>query len=294
MSEALSRLVESVPFKVSVLVVIVIGSALVGLETYPEFMALHGELVQTLDMIVLSFFLIELVIRLGAYGSSPHKFFKNSWNNFDFIIIVICLLPIHSQYAAVVRLLRVLRVLRLITALPELQLLVGALLKAIPSIGYISVLLILDFYIYACVGTFLFGDNDPYHFGNLHRSMLTLFKIVTLEGWVEIMSIQMYGSDVWHFDYPIKLLAVPQAAPISSAIYFISFILFGTMIVLNLFIGVIMNGMSEMQAEFEAKRRNSKKGKSDGLEGDVLILLRDMEKVQQDMSMIRYRLKNQE
>lgn len=38
-------------------------------------------------------------------------------------------------------------------------------------------------YMYAILGTIMFAHNDPFHFGSLHLSVLTLFRVATLEGW---------------------------------------------------------------------------------------------------------------
>ena len=51
------------------------------------------------------------------------------------------------------------------------------------SIGYILMLMGLVFYIYAVCGMILFKENDPWHFQSLHISMLTLFRVATLEDW---------------------------------------------------------------------------------------------------------------
>ena len=60
---------------------------------------------------------------------------------FDFIIVVICFLPFDTKFIYVVRLVRILRVLRLITVLPRLQIIVGAFLRSISAVGYVSILL---------------------------------------------------------------------------------------------------------------------------------------------------------
>jgi voltage-gated sodium channel len=122
-------------------------------------------------------------------------------------------------------------VFRLITALPRLQLIVGALIKSVPSMGYISLLMLIQVYIFAVLGNYLFGKYDPENFGNLGASMLTLFQVITLEGWVEVMK------------------ALPEN--IVTSLYFVSFILLGTMIILNLFIGVILSGFEEVKKEIE-------------------------------------------
>jgi voltage-gated sodium channel len=118
----------------------------------------------------------------------------------------------------------------------------------------VGVLLLLHFYIYAVMGTFLFQHNDPIRFGNLHSSMMTLFEVLTLEGWNDVFNTQMLGSN---HNYPedwIKLAGserVSTGRPIAAAAYFVSFILLGTMIMLNLFTGVIINSMQEAQAHHD-------------------------------------------
>ena len=138
------------------------------------------------------------------------------------------------------------------TILPRLQLLVSALLKSIPSLGYIGVLLGLHFYIYAVLGTFVFGDNDPVRFGTLHESFLTLFQVLTLEGWNDVLSTQYLGSEA-AYDESWKVLTeglrTSTAQPLLAALYFVSFIMLGTMIMLNLFTGVIVTSMEEASSE---------------------------------------------
>ena len=132
--------------------------------------------------------------------------------------------------------------------------LVNALLKSIPSLGYVGVLLLLHFYIYAVMGTFLFQHNDPIRFGNLHSSMMTLFEVLTLEGWNDVFNTQMLGSNFTYSDEWRELAGserVSTGRPIAAAAYFVSFILLGTMIMLNLFTGVIINSMQEAQAQHD-------------------------------------------
>jgi len=127
--------------------------------------------------------------------------------------------------------------------------LVGALFKSIPSMGYIGVLLSLVFYIFAVVGVFAFGSNDPFHFGNLQSALLTLFGVVTLEGWTDVMQIQMYGCSLTDTEMVKAVCTQPKAAGWLAPLYFVLFVVCGTMIVLNLFIGVVVNAMSEAQKD---------------------------------------------
>jgi voltage-gated sodium channel len=234
-----------------------LAGVIVGLETSPPIMARFGGLLTFLDQIVLIVFVVEAILKIGSFSPRPWRYFQDPWNLFDFSVIALCILPIGGSYASVLRLVRTLRLLRLLTALPKLQLIVGALLKSIPSIGYVGLLLGLHFYIYSVLGVFIFGANDPIHFSSLGKSMLTLFQVLTLEGWADIMRIQIYGCADFGYEAFPQLCASSSASPIAATIFFVTFIIIGTMIILNLFIGVIMNGMQELQKENERATASS-------------------------------------
>jgi len=251
MQAILKRIADSKAFQNTITGVILAAGVIVGFETYPHIADRHEGLLGVLNDIVLWIFVAEIVVKMGAHGRKPWNYFKDPWNVFDFTIVAVCFLPINAQYVTVLRLARLLRVLKLVRALPRLQILVGALLKSIPSMFYVTILLMLLFYLYGVAATFIFAGNDPAHFGSLQMSMLSLFRAVTLEDWTDLMYIQMYGSDAYGYDAAMLAQHQPtsQAMPLVGALFFVSFVLLGTMIILNLFIGVIMNGMEEAQKE---------------------------------------------
>jgi voltage-gated sodium channel len=236
MTQLAKRIVDSRPFRGTIIAVILFAGILAGVETSKAIVAQHGALLRALDAAVLAVFIAEIALKLASHGRRPLDFFRDPWNVFDFTIVALCLLPVGGPFAAVLRLVRTLRLLRLITALPRLQLLVGALLHSLSAMGYVSLLLGLIFYIYAVTGIHLFGANAPQHFGSLPVALLSLFQMITLDNW----------SDLFH--------AAREGSPIGAITYFVSFILLGTMIMLNLFIGVIMNSMAEMHAELDGQK----------------------------------------
>ena len=250
------RITTSTWFTSFIVGVIVFAGILVGVETFPAIAAKHAGLINLLNNIVLAIFTLEVVLKITAEKEKPWRYFQDGWNLFDFTIVAVCFLPLGGSYVAVLRLFRLLRVIRLITVVPKLQLLVTALLRSLPSMFYVCLLLFLLFYVYAVIGVMLFSGNDPVHFGNLWTSFLSLFRIVTLEDWTDIMYLQMYGSDVYRgFNQPLAGLATsPKAMPLVGAAYFCSFVLLGTMIMLNLVIGVIINGMDDAQKELADKK----------------------------------------
>jgi voltage-gated sodium channel len=237
MTRLARQIVEAPAFQRFIVAVILLAGVLAGLETSGSLMAAHGPLLKRLDLLVLGIFIAEMALKLAAHGRQPWRYFRDGWNAFDFAIVALCCLPMDSQFAGVLRLARVLRVLRLVSALPRLQLLVGALLKSLGAMGYVSLLLALIFYIYGVAGVHLFGGHDALHFGSLGAALTSLFRMITLDNWSDIFNAARAG------------------APLTAVLYFVSFILFGTMIMLNLFIGIIMNSMSEMHSEIEERDR---------------------------------------
>lgn len=243
--------VRSRAFQAVVLGAIILGALLVGLETSPRAMEAAGAAIVGLDRIIIWFFVVEIALRIAACGRRPWRFLLDGWNVFDFAIVLLCVVPFGTASAQVFRLARVLRVLRLASSVPGLQILVAATLRSIPSMLYVLLMLVMLLYTYAVVGVFLFGGNDPVHFGTLAHALLTLFSVLTLEGWVDVMRIQMFGSGAFE-DYPSALgptAAASEAQPAAAVVYFVSFILVGTMIVLNLLVGIVVQGMEAAHEE---------------------------------------------
>jgi len=271
-------LTEQRLFKSVVFALILLSAAITGIETYQRLSEIwHPQLI-LMDRVIVSGFTVEILLKILARGKKPLSFFRDPWNVFDFIIVAICLFPAgDTHYVAVFRVFRVLRVLRMITFFPKLRLLIDALLKSIPSMGYVVMLLFLLFYVYSIIGVFAFRTSDPAHFGNLHQAAMTLFKVLTLEGWVEIMEAQMPGG------------IAPLDEQIFSAgpfLFFASFILIGAMIVMNLFIGVIMNSMQESQEEMIKEIRDA--GLKDGnAERMIGRLLERLDELKIDLNQLR-------
>ncbi|MCX7877484.1 MAG: ion transporter [Ignavibacteria bacterium] len=292
MVELCRKISESKWFPNFIIGVIFLAGIVVGLQTDSYIQQHYGEILIILDNVILYIFVFEIVIKMIAKSPRPWEFFKDGWNVFDFIIVAVCFLPFGGPYVAVLRLARILRVLRLVSALPKLQVLVGALIKSIPSMSYVGLLLLLLFYIYAVMGTYLFGQNDPLHFGSIGASMMTLFEIITLEGWIDVFNIQVMGSNVYTVEALESMQRVPSAHPVAAPVYFISFILLGTMIMLNLFIGIIINGMEETNREETikelAKIREQLHGIS--LEEEINLIQQDIEKINENLKLLRNRI----
>ena len=217
----------------AVMTLIIVNAIILGLETSPPVMARFGPTLELVDHIILGIFVIELAARILVHRLA---FFRDPWSLFDFIVVAIALVPA-SETLSVLRALRVLRVLRLITAVPALRRVVEGLLAALPGMGSIALLIGLIYYVFAVMATKMYGQDFPALFGSLGDSLFTLFTVMTLEGWVEgvVKPIMEKFPHAW--------------------IFFIIFIVFTTFMVLNLFIGVVVNAMqAEAEKAFETER----------------------------------------
>lgn len=216
-----------------VLCLIVLNAAVMGLETSAWVNRTWGPSLLALEHAIQAVFVVEVLIRIAAHGSRPLSFFRDGWNVFDFGVVAVSLLPVAGPFATVARLARVLRVARVVSGLPELRLIIGTMLRSIPSLGHVVLLLGLLMYIYGVLGYYLFGRIDPEHWGSLGRAVRTLFIIITLEGWVEI---QRAGGPttlgIWMF--------------------YASFIVVAVFVVINLFIAVVLNNLENTRRDESA------------------------------------------
>ena len=228
-------MVEHPYFTRVIISLIFFNAIMVGLETYPNIYDDNKSLFFRLDMVLLWIFTVELILRLLA--APNYKFFFSSpWNWFDLIIVSASHIFVGAHFITVLRILRVLRVFRAISVIPSLRRLVDALLRTIPALGNIFLLMGIVFYIFGVTGTMLFREVAPEYFGSLQLSLLTLFQVVTLESWASQVMRPIFEELPW------------------SWIYFVSFVLVGTFVVFNLFIGVIVSNVEKSEkAEEEVK-----------------------------------------
>ncbi|WP_078547979.1 ion transporter [Litchfieldia alkalitelluris] len=226
----LQKFVEHPLFNRLIMTLIIINTILIGMETYPLLYEDYNDYFLIADKIFLLIFSVEIILKIIALRSN---FFKNNWNLLDFAIVFGSIILYQTHFVSVLRILRVLRVLRTISAIPSLRRLVNALFMAIPAIGSVSILMGIFFYIYAIIGTAFFGQLFPEYFGNLQLSLLSLFQIFTLESWASGIFRPIFAEFTW------------------SWLYFVSFILVATFIMLNLIVGEIVNNAQKLSEEHE-------------------------------------------
>jgi voltage-gated sodium channel len=228
------RIADSPRFQAFIFGVIVFNAVVLGLQTYDGITGDAATALTVLNDVCLGVFVIELTIRIAAYGSRPQDFFKEGWNVFDFVVIGAVFIPGVRENATLLRLVRLLRIVRLVSVLPELRVLIAGMLRALPPIASMGVLAVLFLYVYGMLGWILFGDEIPERWGDIGQSMLTLFTVFTLEGWNEVL-YQAQEIHPW------------------SWIFFVSFVLLASLLLVNILIAIIITAMEDAR---EAEQRD--------------------------------------
>ena len=182
-----NRLTTSLAFEYFIVALILANAVLLGVETLSQVMDDYARWIEFGHNATLGVFIVEAGLKLFARWPKPANYFRDGWNVFDFAIIVFSLIPATGSFAIIARMTRLLRLLRLVSAVPELRLIVATLVRPIPGMLHIVTLMSLMVYVYAIIGWQLFHEHDPEHWRNLGIALLSLFRVVTLEDWTDIM-----------------------------------------------------------------------------------------------------------
>jgi voltage-gated sodium channel len=259
--------VEGQTFHKIVSLVIILCSITLGVETfYPE----HQVFFDVLDLLFTLFFVWEIALRLIAEGN-PLRFFRllsvrqkkvyidetGFWNWFDFAIVLVSVISLmghlfeHPEFLVVSRLFRVLRVMRLLEVSSELKAVERKIVSIIPTIFSFALLLGILLYIYSIIGIYLFSHHQYEHadFTSLGHAFLTLFQLMTLDGWSDMMYA---ASANYEGSWLIKS-------------YFVSFVILTAIISFNVFVAVLTSQVHEKV--IEDQKSNQKKIKQ--LQGEI-------------------------
>jgi voltage-gated sodium channel len=204
-------------------------------------------------------YLIEMVLKIFAFA--PRRYFGSKWNLFDFVVTIATLIgdglvvwqlatgastsSKKGGFTAVVPVLRLLRILRIAKMFHEMRVLLGSFVGSISALGWIVLLMALWFYICACVCTVFMGrkqwlpdSTNPKagelrkSFDNIPISMYTLFEVMTLEGWTDVVR-PLLGTR------PVMI------------VFFMFFVFVTAFFLLNLVTAVVVDRTMSSQAQAE-------------------------------------------
>ena len=253
------KLIASSRFDLAILCVILLNALVLGAETAPSLKAEYGDTLVLLNDICFAIFVVELLIRITATFPHPRDFFRSGWNIFDLIVIGSVFIPGVRENATLLRLLRLLRITRAVRLLPDVRILLAAIIRSAPGVASLAVLTLLMIYLYGMVGWVLFHEGDPENFGNIGEAMLTMFMMLTLESLPDYVKRGEELSD-W---------AVP---------FYVSYVILAAFLIFNLFIGIVINSLEEARtAEHKVQRDEERAaaGKTDDPLDDLVVDVED-------------------
>ena len=221
------------------------------------------------NYILTAVFLIEMILKICGLGIT--MYLKERYNQFDGFIATISLVEVVFESGAGVfgaarairivrafRLARVFRVMKLVRYLDTFKRLIFIINQSSKSIAYISIILLIYIFMYAMLGFQIFRNNQATasnedqliidtgtgnasslpraNFDSVFWSFVTVFQLLTLEEWINIMYDAIRGTNAF------------------ASIYFISFVLIGVYCLLNMFLAIVLQNF-----ELDNKKRLQKR-----------------------------------
>lgn len=231
-----ATLVKSNVFNLAIVGVILVNAIVLGVATYPSVVEAAGGALPLLEHAFLGVFVVELVIRIVAHGRRPQDFFRNGWNVFDFIVVGLSFIPGIAANATLLRMARLARVLRVVRFFPALRTILIGVARSLPGLAGFLALSVLTLYLYGMLGWMLFGEAYPREYGTVGRAVLTLFLLLSLETLPDAIE-QGLALGTW------------------TLLYFVSYVLIASYLLVNVLVGVVINSMEETRQAEAAERR---------------------------------------
>jgi len=274
------ELVSSPAFETTIMGAIVVNTLFLAAKITPTPFPEWEPFLEAVNYIFAGVFTIECLLKLFALHGN---YWGDRWNVFDFSCVVATLAGIIISKASnvridpiiqVIRIFRVARLFRLLRFLKGLNKIFMALLMSLPKLMNVLLILLLLLILYSILGVSLFattklGDTLNVHanFQNFMLAFITLFRASTGEAWNEIMhelsssEVELYKLGVWCspsdlFDTETKfevlkekcLIDHPNSCaqnPYFSFIFWVTYTLVITFMVMNLVIAVILEGYED-------------------------------------------------
>jgi voltage-gated sodium channel len=250
-------LLQSTAWDVTVFAAIIGGAVFQGAETYMKEGDYTSKVLNALEMVVLAIFCLEFLLRIVAEGVRPWRYWTDRWNNFDFAVLITLFVALAYPEAGL-GFLRLARLAKLGKFSPKLTVILRGLCSGISSVGSMMCLLFILYYFYAIVGIILFRGTDPFHFSGLGPAFLTMVQLTLLSGWNDIFMLNYFGCGRYSGAYAPKceegssnnfcasLDDLTMAScegmvthPALTILYFVSFILLVSMVMLALVVSSI-------------------------------------------------------
>jgi voltage-gated sodium channel len=235
-------------YAVSLVIVIAAGDQLLSVEEKID--ETTSSVIGILCQIV---FTLDLIFKFLSHSPKYKLFLDNSWNVFDSVLVFLLWIPILAVgaptlfYFELLKVLRIIRLLKIFSWIVEINIIMKSISTSARCLSYVVFLMTVFFYHFGVAGVYLFSRNDPFHFGNIGKALLTLFQVSTLDDWSGIARMNMYGCLYVGFDPVLCNEHDSYGWGWVAAWYFIVFVIVGVMVLVALFVGVIITSMELLQ-----------------------------------------------
>lgn len=276
--EKCAAFVYGKPFDVFITVVILVNSALIGVQTTYD-----NPTIEAIQHVILYIFTIECLLRYIAAGSMK-AYLASGWNVFDFVLVLIGWVPAsvagNGAGMMALRVLRVFRVLRLLRTAQEIKLIISVLIRSLKSLLYNGILFLIFMYLFAVAGVSMFRlpnpdrlhglelekyeqlmteaphspGNSPDPYGSIDEAFFTLFRALTGEDWTDLRYNLVTAAN----------LDLIKVSPMVVTAFHVLWFCIAAFLLLNLVTGAVINNYQVSIEEAEEKRKKSMKS-TDGV-----------------------------
>eukprot|EP00347_Sterkiella_histriomuscorum_P013361 403365010 len=239
---------------------IVVNTVILSLDKYPENVELNSKL-ENVNILFTVTFISEMLIKMIGLGLK--SYFIDPFNSFDCLIVLSSVIDLFVSYLlsssnggafTALRAFRLLRIFKLAKSWKKLQQLLKTIWKTLKDVSTFSILLFLFIFVYSLLGMEMFafkakfnsaglidmenGIDPPSNFNNFLEAFTTVFVVLTNDGWSGI-----------YFNY------YRATGSIVSTIFFLSLIIIGQKILLNLFLAILLENFDEDSLSQEIKQK---------------------------------------
>lgn len=235
--------------------IIIANTILLAMDSYPP-NAIMNKRVELANLVCSVVFFFEMMIKLIGLGFKGYL--MDPMNQFNCVIVLTSIVDISISQASnyqlggsavtAIRAIRLLRVFKLAKTWKKFRFLLKAVIKTAKEIVTFSILLLLFIFTYTLLGLELFADkakfnsagdvdfdngtSPMYNFDSFFNAFTTVFIVLT--------------NDSWQSMYYAHYRAVNSTA---ATLFFISLVIIGQKILLNLFLAILLENFDESHLE---------------------------------------------
>ncbi|OMJ67418.1 hypothetical protein SteCoe_35428 [Stentor coeruleus] len=226
-------------FGTGTMVVIIINTVIMASEYY-GMSDTHVYVADKLNIILNIIFAIEMIMKLIGLGLRGYAY--ETMNLFDGFIVIMGIIEMSLEGVKgllVLRAFRMLRIFKLARKWKTLRIMLVKLIKSMKAITYLGLLMLIIMFIYTLLGKQLFqgsmddgdGGIPRANYENLFWAFITVFTVLTGENWNEIMANSVGPTNIVY------------------SFYFVSFMVIGSCILLNLFLAILIEQFESDEPE---------------------------------------------